>query len=138
MPYSRYVQSITSAAALLAASDQPDTLDEILAELGFPEAPLPLDTLACERLGLPYGVTAAQVARAEGTLRALILTIAADIPPRDVLAKVAARFTARVPHLLWMVIVLQPETPLVAIATWASHTESAACRCPGRGSDAHR
>ena len=116
------MQSITAAATLLAASDQPETLGEILAELGFPEAPLPLDTLACERLGLPYGVIEAQVARAEGTLRALILTVAADVPPRDVLAKVAARFAARVPHLLWLVIVLQPETSLVAMATWAAHT----------------
>ena len=116
------MQSITSAAALLAASDSAEALEEILAELGFPEPPLPLDPLACERLGIPYGVATAHVTRAEGALRALILTVAPDISPRDVLAKVAARFTARVPHLLWMVIVFQPEKSLVAFATWSAHT----------------
>ena len=116
------MQSITAAASLLAASDHPETLSEILAELGFYEQSLPLDALACERLGLPLGISQARVARADGSLRALILTIDADVPPREILGKIATRFTARVPHLLWLVIALQPDTSLIAFAAWASHT----------------
>jgi hypothetical protein len=123
--YRQYVYTtttISATAALLAAHNDHEALDQLLIELGFTEPALQLDELAREGLGLPYGICAARVARAEGGLRALLLTVTSETSPPEIVSKIAARFALRMPHLLWLVVVLQPQTALVTIAAWNAQT----------------
>ncbi|MGI9090345.1 MAG: Eco57I restriction-modification methylase domain-containing protein [Gemmatimonadaceae bacterium] len=95
-------------------------MDEVLVQLGFPGPVRALDPVARERLGMPPGVTCARVARGDGTLRALVVEIAGNAEARHTLEIVARQLSARVPHLLWLVIALQTERPLFTVMVWRS------------------
>jgi len=116
------VRSLTSASALLASLGDPTNLDGLLTELGFTAPALPLDALAKERLALPLSVTHAAVARGQGRLRALVITLDADANAKETLSRIAARLSTRVPQLLWLIVATQRESPLVAIAAWRPAT----------------
>lgn len=107
------MNSITSASTLLATGSR----TELLASLGFAPART-LDAVAQERLALPPTVEDAAVARGDGALRALVVTLSPDAHARDTLAKIAAKLSSRVPHLLWLLIATQRNTSLLTIATW--------------------
>jgi hypothetical protein len=116
------VHSISSASALLANSHDAAALDTLLHALGFTTPALPLAQSSQEQLLLPPEVRSARVARAHGALRALVVTITNNVSPRETIQTIARHFSTRVPHLLWTVIVTQEQSPLLAIATWSSHT----------------
>ena len=109
----------TDATILLRSADDDAALHALLAALGFPAAPLPLDELARERLGLPSdAVLDARVARGDGVLRALVLDLAPHASMRDTIALVARRISVRVPQLLWLLVARAANAAPLAIATW--------------------
>ncbi len=114
--------SISSASELIAAANQESALNSILSALGFASPPLPLNDAARERLTLPLDVESASVTRSTGSLRALSITLAPNASPRDALIKIASRLSQRVPHLLWLIVARQSNSPLFAIATWSARS----------------
>ena len=69
-------------------------------------------------LGLDATVVDARIAAGSGALRALLLVVSGDQPLREMLPRIAARLTTRAPHVLWMVILVQPATDAVALSAW--------------------
>lgn len=112
------MRSLHSASALLASLGDPAQLPTLLTELGFTTPALTLDALAQERLALPPTVITAAVARGPGNLRALVLTLTPDAQAKDTLSRIATRLANRVPHLLWLLVVTQYDSPLIALAAW--------------------
>lgn len=109
----------TDATILLRSTHDDAALHALLASLGFPTTPLPLDELARERLGLPPdAVLDARVARGDGVLRALVLDLAPHASIRDAVALVARRISMRVPQLLWLLVARAANAAPLAIATW--------------------
>lgn len=109
----------TDATRLLRAAHDDSALHALLAALGFATPPLPLDGTARERLGLPPdAVLDAQVARGDGVLRALVLELTPHASLRDVLTAIARRIAARVPQLLWLLVVRTRDASPLAFATW--------------------
>lgn len=109
----------TDATILLRSAHDDAALHALLASLGFPATPLPLDELARERLGLPTdAVLDAHVARGDGVLRALVLDLVSSASMRDTLALVARQIAVRVPQLLWIVVARATDATPLAIATW--------------------
>lgn len=107
------------ATLLLRATHDDTALHALLATLGFPTTPLPLDDTARDRLGLPPDtVLDAYVARGHGVLRALVLDLATHASLREAVALVARHVAARVPQLLWLVIARVRDNTPIAIATW--------------------
>lgn len=107
----------TDATLLLRATHDDAALHALLTALGFPTSPLPLDATARDRLGLPpESVLDAHIARGDGVLRALVIDVAPRASLRDTLTVIARRLAARVPQLLWLVIVR--DAAALAIATW--------------------
>jgi Eco57I restriction-modification methylase len=115
------VSSLRHAAALLARTRAFADLQPIIDRLGFGAA-LPLDAAARRALGLKSAIRRASVASGPGTLRALMLEVRAGAPMRDELSRTAARLAAHSPHLLWLVVAVQPATHLVVILAPAPGT----------------
>jgi hypothetical protein len=114
------VQTLRSAAALLAAATTLPALAAIAAEIGFRGPPLPLDADALAPLGLgaePH-VRAAHIIPGTDALRALIIECDPGAPLRDAVAAIARRLTARAPHLLWLLLAVQRDATALAIAAW--------------------
>jgi len=109
------VSSLRNAAALLAGAHNFRDLAPLLASLGFAE-PLPLDLDARRAIGLDRAIRRASVATGAGTLRALLLEPAADVPIRETIARVAGQVTAQAPQLLWLLVMVQPATNSLVIA----------------------
>jgi hypothetical protein len=109
------VSSLRNAAALLASARSFRDLAPILPALGFAES-LPLDLDGRRAIGLDRAVRRAAVANGAGTLRALLFEPAADAPARETMARVASRVTAQAPHLLWLLVLVQPSTESLVIA----------------------
>lgn len=111
------MQTLHAAAALLAAADSLDRLAPIAAALGF-DAPARLDDDTRRALGLTDSILDARIASGRGALRALLVELAAGSAMRDRLPKIAARLSARAPHVLWLVLAVQRETNHAAIFAW--------------------
>lgn len=117
-PYRALVRTLAEARRLINSSDEPASIDEILVQLGFTGPARALDPMACDRLGLPPCVARARVARGDGALRALVVEIATDGEIQDGLATVARQLSARVPHLLWLIVAVQIGMPLFTVLVW--------------------
>src|SRR4029077_20698041 len=51
-------------------------------------------------------------------LRALLLVVSGDHTLREMLPRIAARLSSRAPHVLWMIVLMQPATDAVSLAAW--------------------
>ncbi len=102
--------TLKAAAELLAAKGS-DALVAIAATCGYEGPPLPMAPLDRAALGLappddPCAI-AVHVARGPDALRALLIDVVPDGPPRalhDIVSRVAARLARRAPHLAWLCI----------------------------------
>lgn len=112
------MDSLTQAARIIDGTHQRDGLDVLLGTLGFAEPSLALDLASRARLGLPSSVVSAHVSTAEGALRALSIELATDASVRTSVAAIARQLSARAPHLLWLIIVVQRSSGSLAIAAW--------------------
>ncbi|HUQ84118.1 MAG TPA: N-6 DNA methylase [Gemmatimonadaceae bacterium] len=110
--------TLRSAAALLAAATNIDSLTPIASAVGCTGAPSPLDAASRATLGIPDDCPRASVARGPDTLRALLVDVTAARPMREVVAQLARRLSARAPHLLWILIACREHTADIAIAAW--------------------
>ena len=95
-----------------------EALAPLASLVGCEGTPLPLDADTRTALGVGRAVVEARVARGAGSLRALLLVVSPEPVLRDFLTQLAARLSMTAPHLLWIVIVTQPETAMVAIVAW--------------------
>ncbi|MGH7654550.1 MAG: hypothetical protein ACREN6_07805, partial [Gemmatimonadaceae bacterium] len=109
------MSSLRNAAALLAAARTFRDLAPLLQPLGFAGA-LPLNADARRGLGLDSAVRRASIATGRGTLRALLVEVAAATPPRETVARAAAQLTAHSPELLWLLVAVHAATQTVVIA----------------------
>ncbi|HEV8410131.1 MAG TPA: hypothetical protein VGQ30_06460, partial [Gemmatimonadaceae bacterium] len=113
------MSSLRTAAALLAGAKSFRELAPFLPALGFAES-LPLDLGDRRAIGLDRSIRRAAVANGSGTLRALLLEAATDAPARETITRVASRVTAHAPHLLWLLVMVQPASESLVIAAPAS------------------
>jgi hypothetical protein len=114
------VRTLRSAAARLAAAGGLADLFPLVAELGFTAAPVPLDADARSAMTLPDSVCDAAVGAGPGSLRTLLLELEPDAPLRQTLERVAARLTARLPHLLWLLVATPRSGTHVGVAAWTT------------------
>ncbi|HSA57828.1 MAG TPA: hypothetical protein VLE53_19100, partial [Gemmatimonadaceae bacterium] len=105
--------------SLLANADSPAGLAPLARALGFAE-PAPLDAAARQALGIPDDFLEVHVAEGRGAARALLVVAPERRGARDQVHRLAARLSARAPHLLWLACVAVPESRQVAIAAWSS------------------
>lgn len=109
--------TLRAAAELLSVANCLDNLEPIAVSIGCKDA-LPLDPTTLRSLGIESLVDSARIARGHGAIRALLATVDGDAELRAVLPRMAARLSARAPHVLWIAIVAQPRRHEVAIASW--------------------
>ncbi|HVX38301.1 MAG TPA: N-6 DNA methylase, partial [Gemmatimonadaceae bacterium] len=112
------MQTLRSAAALLAAADSVDRLAPVATALGCDCPPAPLDHDTQRALGITEYARDARIVAGPGAIRILLLEFAVAIPIRERLPRLASRLSARAPHVLWLVVGAQPDTGDVAIAGW--------------------
>ncbi|MFI5229347.1 MAG: Eco57I restriction-modification methylase domain-containing protein, partial [Gemmatimonadales bacterium] len=111
--------TLRAAAQLLAASDSLDALAPVVASLGRAAgAALRVPGPRAAR-GLDGLIPVARVAAGPGALRALELLVAGEAALATLLPRLAARLAARAPHVLWIVIAVQPATSAIALAAWS-------------------
>ena len=113
------MRSLKSAASLLAGASTLDALAPLADTIGFRGAPLPLDRDARAALGLVDMCEDARIIAGAGTLRALLIECPAHTLIRDAVATIAARLTARVPQLLWLLLATQRGGTQLAVAAWS-------------------
>ena len=92
----------------------------MLSELGFHAELLPLDRDAVAALGLPADARAARITHAGGVLRAVALEVDGASSTRDIVVKAASSLARTASQLLWLLVVVRPSAPEVAIACWRS------------------
>ncbi len=109
------MSSLRTAAALLAGARSFRELAPFLPALGFGES-LALDADGRRAIGLDRSIRRASVATGSGALRALLMEVAADVPPRETITRAASRVTAHAPQLLWLIVMVQPSTQSLVIA----------------------
>lgn len=114
------MDKVREAARILAGATSVERLDPLLNRLGFECSALPLNGAARRDLDLHQSVSSAYVARGTGALRALIIQPAGTITARELIQHTARSLSNRVPHLLWLVIVVQKELREVAISCWGA------------------
>lgn len=112
------MSTLEHAAALLRRSTSPEGVGEILRELGFPEAPLGLDTGAISELGLPANLRSASVTKGTGALRVLVLDLDDTADLRETLTRVANALGRNSSHLLWLVLATSRSSRELAIVCW--------------------
>jgi hypothetical protein len=112
------VLSLQGAARLLNAVESIDDLVPLAAAIGFGGDVAPLDARTCEALGIEGDVDDVRVVSGAGALRALLLSIPHRIALSQRLPKLAARLAAHAPHVLWLIIAVQPTTGAIAVAAW--------------------
>ena len=114
------MSTLRAAGQLLANANDLDGLAAIAAAAGCGGPPLPLDSNALHALGLERtdGIEEARVASGVGALRALLLKVRNEPPIRESLIRVAQRLSTRAPHVLWLVIAVQPIGGGIGIAAW--------------------
>jgi hypothetical protein len=113
------VLALRSAAQLLAAARDVESLAAIAVAAGMSSPPLPLDAEACSALGLADVACDVRVIPGSGTLRALLIECPARLPLRDSVTTITSRLAARAPHLLWLVIAARRESDELAIVAWS-------------------
>ena len=113
------MRTLRAAAELFAAVESIDTLAPIAVAIGCDRVPSPLDIDTRRALGLDDTVMDARIAAGSGALRALLLVISGDQTLREVVPRIAARLSSRAPHVLWMIVLMQPATDAVSLAAWS-------------------
>ena len=103
---------------LLSAASSIERLQPILAGLGFADGCNPVDTTTRAALRIPADYRELAIARGPGALRALVTTAPAVLGIRDATARVAARLASTAPHILWLLVVTDPEREHLAFAAW--------------------
>jgi len=114
------VPTLERSTELLVNASDVQGLTAIARELGFNAPPLPLDTSAQSRLGLPAGIAAARVVRGAGDLRALLLELAPGYGSRETLTAVANALARHTAQLQWIVVAINAGE--VAIICWSTTT----------------
>ena len=104
---------------LLSAASSIERLQPILAGLGFDEGFNPVDTTTRAALRVPADYRELSIARGPGALRALITTAPAVLGIREATTRVAARLASSAPHILWLLVISDPEREQLAFAAWA-------------------
>src|SRR6185436_6279090 len=92
----------------------------ILTDLGFHEAPLPLDRSSLSALGLPASVRTARITQGNGALRALALQLDSAADFRETLSDSANSLAKTASQMLWLVVAIRSEHPDVAVVCWRS------------------
>ena len=122
MRYGVAVRTIKAAATALTSASTVNQLAAIARDLGFAPDALPLDRTARDVLGLPSGLGNVHVVRGPGELRALLAECHRGDSLRDAVTRTASRLTARAPHMLWLLLLVERGGSGIAIAAWsASH-----------------
>jgi hypothetical protein len=112
------VRTLRAAADLLSAADSIEALVAIATVVGCGAGATALDDAARLSLGLGAQVYEASVSSGIGATRALTLLAGPDCALRDLLPRLAARLSARTPHVLWLVLAAQPSSGSLAICAW--------------------
>lgn len=110
--------TLRAAAELLASAGSLPSLEAIAVQLGCSESS-PIDAQTRHALGLDGLTVEARIASGVGAIRVLLVDAAA-LPIRDLLSTIAARLATRAPHVLWLVVAIQAELGVVAIAAWTN------------------
>ncbi len=110
--------TLRAAGELLASANSLEGLDSISTLLGCSESHR-LDARTRHALGLDDLALDARIATGPGSIRALLIR-ASDLPIRDMLSTLAGRLITHAPHVLWVVLVIQERTAIVAITAWGS------------------
>jgi hypothetical protein len=103
---------------LLAAASSVERLQPILAGLGFESSSEPADVATRAALRIPADYREVSIAHGPGALRALIVTAPRSLAIREATTRVAGRLAASAPHILWLLVVTDPECEQLAFATW--------------------
>lgn len=109
------MSSLRHFAELLRDAAAPAGAARVLAALGFAD-PLPLDATARAGLGIAGIAGRASVADGGPLIRVLLASAVRGTPARIAAARCATAVTARSPHLLWLVAVVQPAEHQFVIA----------------------
>lgn len=112
------VPTLHDAAELLLAADSLDGLVPLARAIGCDVDVAPLDARTRQSLGIDDDVLDARIASGRGALRALLVSMRNESAPRERLARLAARLSARAPHVLWIVLAVHRPTDTLAIAAW--------------------
>ncbi len=112
------MDSLTQAAEIINRAHSDEGMVVLLAALGFTDPPLLLDHVSRDHLDFPASVTTARVATAEGSLRALCISVAAASNLQDSILSVARLLSRHAPHLLWLIVASRYDSQQLAIATW--------------------
>ena len=118
------MQTIRAAADTLARASSVASLAAIAAALGFDADPLPLDSATCEELGLPADIRHACIVRGPGDLRAILGEVDGGPNLRELVSRTATRLSARAPHMLCLLLLVERHGPHVAIASWSRSAAS--------------
>ncbi|MEP6731570.1 MAG: DNA methyltransferase, partial [bacterium] len=113
------MRTLRHSAEHLAAANTAAGRLAIATSLGFDAVALPVDDESARRLGLPIDITAAQIVRGRGALRALLIDAPTEPSLRSLIARVAAGLTTRTSHVLWLVIGSAASGNEIGIACWS-------------------
>ena len=113
------MQPLVRAAALLRAANSLDNLVPVVRYLGFTGDAPKLDADTMHALGIPPSVQTGRIARAAGSLRALLIVVDDKSDLREVLSEAAKGLANRSPQLLWLVIALRQCSQDLAIVSWS-------------------
>lgn len=111
------MHSARTAADLLTAAATLEQLAPLARFIGDGGSPLPLSEDVARALGLQRH-HAAQIVRGRGALRIILVEWPRGAPLRQCVTEIAARLTARVPQLLWLIIAAERGGTGLVLATW--------------------
>ncbi|HET9426059.1 MAG TPA: DNA methyltransferase [Gemmatimonadaceae bacterium] len=107
--------TLRAAGALLHAAATTDALVPIARALGFESRPVTLDGEGRDSLGLGAGITDARMCIGQGALRALLIAAPGKAERTD-LTRLATALCARGPHILWLLLAVDPHSSKAIIA----------------------
>ena len=113
------MRTLRAAARLLADAATLESLTPIAAALGCAAHPVPLDDALLREIGLDLAKQA-RIVEGPGALRALLLELDGRAPLPEQLRRAAHRLAQQTPHVLWIVLATQSESPSIAIAAWSA------------------
>jgi hypothetical protein len=114
------VQTLRSAAILLSNTTSVECSGPLLAELGLSDELVALDKETRGRLGIGPELESVHMSLGPGSMRALVATLQGARPLRETMAQVAARLSSRTPHILWLLLIIEPDSRQIAIGCWYS------------------
>ncbi len=112
------MRTLRSAAVLLANTTSVECTGPLLVELGLSDALVPLDDETRERLGVTPEIESPHMSLGPGSMRALVARLSGAHPIRETITRLAARFSARTPHVLWVLVIIHRDARQIAIACW--------------------